>query len=57
MQKELKKKKIKMNFFFRKKIKNGFFFLKPIPGTSLVVQWLRVCLPMQGMLVGSLCGN
>ena len=23
-------------------------------GTSLVVQWLRICLPMQGMLVQSL---
>ena len=27
------------------------------PGTSLVVQWLRVCLAMQGMLVRSLAGG
>ena len=27
------------------------------PGTSLVVRWLRVCLPMQGTQVRSLVGN
>ena len=26
-------------------------------GTSLVVQWLRICLPMQGMRVRSLVGE
>jgi len=25
--------------------------LRPIQGTSLVVQWLRICLPMQGAWV------
>ena len=29
-------------------------FLKPVYGTSLVVQWLRICLPMQGTPVLSL---
>ena len=27
------------------------------PGTSLVVQWLRICLPMQGTQVRSLVGE
>ena len=32
-----------------------FFFLgKKMSGTSLVVQWLRICLPMQGTQVRSL---
>ena len=31
--------------------------LKPEEGTSLVVQWLRICLPMQGTQVRSLFGE
>ena len=27
------------------------------PGTSLAVQWLRLCLPMQGVQVQSLVGE
>ena len=27
------------------------------PGTSLAVQWLRLCLPMQGVQVRSLVGE
>ena len=30
------------------------FILKRLEGTSLVVQWLRTCLPMQGTWVPSL---
>ena len=34
---------------------NIFIFKKQLfPGTCLVVQWLRICLPMQGMWVPSL---
>ena len=41
----LKKKKRKVNEFERKSI-----------GTSLVVQWLRICSPVQGMRLPSLVG-
>ena len=27
---------------------------KPVPGASLVAQWLRICLPMQGIRVRAL---
>ena len=30
---------------------------KELPGTSLVLQWLRICLPMQGTQVQTLVGN
>ena len=30
---------------------------KGLLGTSMVVEWLRIHLPMQGMLVGSLVGE
>ena len=33
------------------------FLKKVLVGTSLVVQWLRVCLPTQGMKVPSLVGE
>ena len=30
------------------------YYINPIWGTSLVAQWLRICLPMQGTLVRAL---
>ena len=33
---------------------NFFSLLKITLGTSLVLQWLKICLPMQGMRVESL---
>ena len=32
----------------------GLMRIKTHPGTSLVVQWLRICLPMQGTRVRAL---
>ena len=32
----------------------GYHFKKPLMGTSLVVQWLGICLPMQGTRVQAL---
>ena len=41
------------NIFFHTKV-NLRKHLKLCPRTSLVVQWLRICLPMQGTQVQSL---
>ena len=35
----------------------SFFFLKLLQGTSLVVRWLRLCLPKQQVRVQSLVGD
>ena len=35
-------------------LKPGFYMQKGIEGASLVVQWLRICLPMQGTRVRAL---
>ena len=38
--------------------RNVFILLKdPLQGTSLVVQWLRICLAVQGTQVQSLVGE
>ena len=50
--KELQRKDLKMNggdF-----LKSNGIFKKAIWGASLVVQWLRICLPMQGTRVRAL---
>ena len=40
----------------RDKIQEGFLTEKE-PGTSLMVQWLRICLPRQGMQIHPLVGE
>ena len=47
----------KMCAYWTEGTKVFVFFLRDIVGTSLEVQWLRPCFPMQGVQVRSLVGE